>query len=160
MSGGRVYLPLTASLLHRAREARGFAELPLRGHAVTPALLEALGDGDQDEHEYAAMTAAAMASIALLGEEDPPRRMVAAVDVPAWEPAGDPADPTVVLVPSPVRWRDLAAVHVDGPDAADDVAAARSGTDDAVDRCLDHDLGWYAVQEVDALLADLGWGTP
>ena len=160
MGSERVYLPLTAGLLRRARTDGGFGDPPLRGHAVTPALADELGRADQEESEYAAMTAASLASLALLTGDDPPRRVVAAVDVPVWEPAGDTDDPSAVLVPTPVPWRRLAAVHVDGPDVAGDVAAAAGGTADAVERCLDHELGWFAAQEVDALLDDLALGSP
>ena len=160
MASERVYLPLTAGLLRRARLDGGFGDPPLRGHAVTPALTDELGATDQEESEYAAMTAAALASLTLLADDDPPRRMVAAVDVPVWEPAGDTEDPTAVLVATPVPWRRLGAVLVDGAEAAADVAEARAGATDALERCLDHDLGWFAVQEVDELLDDLALGSP
>jgi hypothetical protein len=180
----RVYLPLTASTLRRAREEGSFGAPPLMAHAVTPTLVEALGASgpEQEECEYAAMTAAALESLELMGPDDPPRRLVAAVDVPAWEPrpgTEEDAESTAVAVPTPVAWRRLAAVHADGPDAEDDVRAARDAVSSAagddladhpadqearlealVERCLGHDLGWFAAQEVDELLRDLGWGSP
>ena len=155
----RVYLPLTPSLLRRAREQGGFGTPPLPGHAVTPALVDELGDAGshEEECEYAAMNAAGLESLTMLAPDDPPRRVVVAVDVPAWEPrTGD--DVSAVTVPTAVPWRRVAAVHVDGPPAEPDVLAARDGTADALERCLDHDLGWYAVQEVDELLRGLAWG--
>jgi hypothetical protein len=57
-----------------------------------------------------------------------------------------------------------ASVHVDDPSAADDVtaavaaiAAADAGDDDArftVDGAADHQLQWYGVQELPALLTE------
>jgi hypothetical protein len=50
-------------------------------------------------------------------------------------------------------------VLADSDDAAGAVVRARDagGTDEAaLDECLDHELGWFAAQEVDALLAGLG----
>ncbi len=59
----------------------------------------------------------------------------------------------------------VAAVHVDAPDAEEAVAAARAawaaadaGDADAarvVERCLDHELGWFAAQEVNDLIESL-----
>ena len=49
--------------------------------------------------------------------------------------------------------------HVDAEDASADVAAALGGAPEAVERCLHHELGWYAVQEVDELLEHLSWGS-
>ena len=160
MAHERVYLPLSATLLRRARAEGRFGKPPLGGHAVTPRLARELGGADQEESEYAAMTAAALASLELLTDADPPRRVVAAVDVPGWEAVESSDDPSAVRVATPVPWRRLAAVHVDGADAAADVSRARGGDPDAVERCLDHELGWFAVQEVDELLDHLTLGLP
>ena len=162
----RVYLPLTPALLRAARDAKELGGPPLPGHAVTPALMAELGGADEEEGEYAALTAAGLESLQLLTPEDPARRVVAAVDVSSWEPRPDSDDPSAVLVPTTVGWRRLASVHVDAPDAATAVGSARdacsaAAADPAVDaaaaieRCLDHELGWFAVQEIDALLEDL-----
>ena len=53
-----------------------------------------------------------------------------------------------------VPFSQVAAVHVDAPDAETDVAAAVADPSDAalVERAMDHDLAWYAVQEIDELL--------
>jgi hypothetical protein len=163
VTSGRVYLPVTAASLRRARDMREFGPAPLQGHAVTPAVLAELPDASEEELEYAALTAAALDSLTLLTDDDRARRMVAAVDVTGWEvTSGDDADATAVVVPAEVPWRRLASVLVDAPDAEADVAAARltrrQGADEAaaaaaLSRCLDHDLGWYAVQELDQLLA-------
>ena len=155
----RVYVPLTPTLLRRAREEGGLDDLPLAAHAVTPELVSELGAADADEAEYLALTAAALESLSLLRPDEPPRRIVAAVDVPAWEPRPEGEQPSAVSVPTRVPWRRLVAVHVDAEEASSDVAAALGGEPDAVERCLDHELGWYAVQEVDELLEHLSWGS-
>ena len=167
----RVYLPLTASLLRRARDEGELGPAPLEGHAVTPDLLAELGgDGrepDQEESEYAALSSAALDSLLLLGPEDPPRRLVAAVDVASWEPrSGSGNGAGAVTVPFAVPLRRLAALLADDPAAEADVAAARDavgeggdGADGAVDRCFDHELGWFAAQELDAVLDHLAWGS-
>ena len=97
---------------------------------------------------------------------EPARRVVLALDVPAvrlgGSHAGDP-DATVVEVDEAVSWRQVAAVLADSADAEDAVSAAREalrqGSPDAsqrVGRCLEHELGWWAAQEVEGLLGDLG----
>jgi hypothetical protein len=114
---------------------------------------------DDEEREYAALTAAALGAIALLADGDPPFRLVAAVDVGGWEP-DDVDDPTVVRLAHEVPWKRLAAVLADSPDAAPAVAHAVAHAveqgDAALEACLDHELGWFATQEVDALLLGLG----
>lgn len=154
----RVYLPLTVSGLRAARAAGGFGPPPLRAHAVTAGLREAVPDGDQDDWEYLALTAAARASVELLGEADPARRLVAALDVPevAEDPGSD--DVTRVVLRADVAWRHLASVHVDSAEAVPHVAAARGGEEQAWEDCDDHDLEWWAPQEVDVLLAGFDAG--
>ena len=162
----RVYLPLTPTTLRAARDRRELLDPPLLGHAVTPGLLAELGGADDEEAEYAALSAAALESLTMLSPDEPARRVVAAVDVVSWEPRAGADDASAVVVPAPVTWRRLAAVHVDAAEAAADVATARDALAAAdgepageavaaVERCLDHEPGWFAVQEVDALLEDL-----
>jgi hypothetical protein len=124
---------------------------PFAAHAVTDAVRAAMPDAGEEEWEYAAASAAAQASVALLDEHQPPRRVVLAVDVPEVSPVPGGDHPTVV------------AVLADSADAEPEVAAARAavgrGSPDAVrllERCLDHELGWWAAQEVDAVLEELG----
>ncbi len=157
----RVYLPCTPRTLAAVVAAGGVGPAPLAAHAVTDAVREALAAGE--EEEYAAATAAAQSSIGLLRHDELARRVVLAVDVPTIREVPDTADPTVVEVGEPVPWRRVAAVLVDSADAEDAVGAAlealRQGSPDAArqaERCLDHELGWWAAQEVDALLTDLG----
>src|SRR4051812_37420081 len=77
----RVYLPSTVGRLRAALAADG-VEVPV-GYAVTPALREWYLEGDLDELEYAASTAAGRAALRLLAEGgDEPRRVVLAAEVP------------------------------------------------------------------------------
>lgn len=157
----RVYVATTWRGLRRVVTADGIGPAPFFGHAVTRALREAWPDGGDEELEYAATTAAARTCLGMLTDEDPPRRVVLAVDAETVRESED-VDPTVVEVGEVVPMRLVAAVLVDTQDAADDVVAAREAwprtlqgdaeAEAVVDRCLDHDLAWFAVQEIAQLL--------
>lgn len=157
----RVYVATTWSGLRQVVTADGIGPAPFFGHAVTRALRAAWPEGGDEELEYAATTAAARTSLGLLTDEEPPRRVVLAVDAETVVESED-EDPSVVEVGEVIPMRRVAAVLVDTEDAAADVAAAREawpatlqGDTDAeavVDRCLDRDLAWFAVQEVGELL--------
>ena len=162
----RVYLPCT---LPRLREvlATGSVEVGpdgLVGFAVTPALREWYTEGDLEELEYAATTAAARASLRLLADEgEALRRVVLAADVPDGQarPAPD-LDRAAVRVAGPVPLRMVQSGLVDVPAAVGDVRravsalpAAASGDDDAVfivESVEDHELAWYAAQELPVLV--------
>lgn len=160
----RVYLPTTLAGLRAALEAGSIDAAS--GFAVTPALREWYVEGDLEELEYAATTAAARASLGLLAARDgsAPRRVVLAVDLAddAVQPAPE-LDRAAVRLSAPVPWQAVESALVDDPSAADDVLsaiaalpAAEAGDDDAaftVDSVDDHELGWYAVQELSALVA-------
>ena len=133
----RVYVPMTQATL-AAVVAEGRLTGPFRAHAVTPALVEAWPEGDAEEHEYAAMAAAAEASWQLRGGAAPARRFVLAGDVPDVTPvAGD--DPTLVDVAADLPWKHVASAHVD----AHDVTAAD---------LEDAELAWFATQEIASLV--------
>ncbi len=87
----RVYLPSTLPLLAAAVAAGEIGPPPLAACAVTPALREWYVEGDAEELEYVALTAAAAGSLRLLAydESAPRRRVVVAVDV-ADSPSGPP----------------------------------------------------------------------
>ena len=158
----RVFVATTWTGLQQVVTADGIGPAPFFGHAVTRALRAAWPEAGDEELEYAATLAAARTSLGLLTDEDPPRRVVLAVDAETVIEADDDADPTVVEVGEVVPMRLVAAVLVDTEDAADEVEAARAawpaalgGDADAeavLDRCLDRDLAWFAVQELGELL--------
>ena len=161
----RVYLPATTNVL-RTLVDEGRLTGPLTAFAVTPGLRDfyALSDAgaDEEELEYAALLAAARASLRLI-DVDPSaarRRVVLAADVPdsAVTEVEDPdADRGAVRIGG-----DVALAAVAGAEAEDDVRAAVGvvleadlGSEDAqfvVDQAEGHELAWYATQEIGTLL--------
>ena len=77
----RVYVPATLDALARFVAEGGIGPTPVHAHAVTAWLRAAWPEADEEEWEYAALMAAADASLALLTEEDPPRRVVLVAEV-------------------------------------------------------------------------------
>jgi hypothetical protein len=165
MSSTRVYVPTSMAGLRALVTADGIGPAPFVAHAVTDELRAAYADGGEEEWEYAAAAAASRASLALIGEDDQPRRVVVAVDVGTVLPAEGPqaeADPTIVTVDEVVPFRRIGSVLVDLPEAEADVRAAAAawlaaeGGDEAADqlveRALDHELAWFAAQEIGDLL--------
>jgi hypothetical protein len=166
----RVYLPATTNVL-RTLVDEGRLTGPLTAFAVTPGLREfyALSDAgaDEEELEYAALLAAARASLRLV-DIDPSaarRRVVLAADVPdsAVAEIEDPdADRGAVRITGDVALAGVASAHVDGAEAEGDVRAAVDvvleadlGSEDAqfvVDQAEGHELAWYATQEIGTLL--------
>jgi hypothetical protein len=162
----RVFLPATTTVL-RTLVDEGRLTGPHTAFTVTPQLREfyALSDADADveELEYAALLAAARASLRLLDVDPlaPRRRVVLAADVP--ETAVQPIDDAdtergAARVEADVRMKDVASAHIDGSDAEEDIRAAVNvvleadlGSEDAqfvVDQAEGHELAWYATQEI------------
>jgi hypothetical protein len=123
-----------------------------RAHAVTPALRELFPDEDDEGLEYAAQLAAADDSLERVGNapEAPRLRVVlpADVDEAAVTVLDDDEVPSAVSLASPVPLPAVVCALVDEPSAADDVAAAVTGDDDAVERLDDRDLLWYDATEL------------
>lgn len=161
MSRTRVYVPSSFAGLRALVTADGIGPAPFLAHAVTDELRRAFPEGGDEELEYAAAAAASRTSLGLLGEGDARRRVVVAADVETVTRIPDD-DPTVVEVGEVVPFRRIAALLVDTADAEDDVTAAArvwaaaeagdAGAEEVVQRCLDHELGWYASQEIGDLL--------
>jgi len=166
----RVYVPLTLPGLAEAYKTGELGAGPFLAYAVTPALREWYLSDDIEELEYAALNRAALASLRLLAADPGAvrRRVVVAVDVPDGAAAADPdrgLDPAAlgeVRVAGAVPLGKAASVHVDAGDAEADVTAAVEaleaadrGDDDAqfvVDGAEDHELLWYATQEIPNLV--------
>lgn len=148
---------LVADGLLHARSGTAFA--------VTPTLRESYAEGDDDELAEVALREAALASLRLLAGEGesglPPRRAVLVVDV-AEATARPDLDDAVVRLGGPVPLADVIAVYVDNAAAETDVLAAVELVDEAdlgdedaelaVGDAQDHDLAWYASQELPFLL--------
>lgn len=160
----RIYLPATLAGVQQWLDDGAWMPLGGTGFAVTPALREAYTAGDEEELAEVALGEAARASLRLLGaqESDLPLRRVVVVaerDDAVLHPELDDA---VVKLPGPVTAGQVVAVHVDGAAAEDAVRAAVDvvdaadlGDEDAelaVGDAQDHDLAWYATQELPFLL--------
>ncbi|MFD6420313.1 DUF6912 family protein [Streptomyces sp. NPDC060194] len=166
----RVYVPLTLPALAEALKAGEIGPGPLTAYAVTPALREWYVSDDIEELEYAALNRAASGSLRLIAGDPATarRRVVAAVDVADSAAVADPdrgLDPGAlgeVRLAAAVPLAKVAAVHADGDEAEPDVTAAAAalgaadlGDDDArfvVDGAEDHELLWFATQEIPGLL--------
>lgn len=134
----RVYLPLTLPALAAALE-EGAVSVAV-GFAVTDELRAALALDDEDL-EYEASRSAAAASLLRIRQEGAPlRRVVLAVDIDDRLIRAGPGD-------------DLAMVHLDEAVAWSDVAAGLADEDQVTERTVeDEELGWYATQELPALV--------
>ena len=133
--------------------------------AVTPTLREAYAEGDDDELADVALREAALASLRLLAGEGtsdlPLRRAVVVAEVEGATARPD-LDDAVVRLSAPIAFTDVIAAYVDNADAEQAVVpaieavdAADLGDEDAefiVGDAQDHDLAWYAAQEVPFLI--------
>jgi hypothetical protein len=161
----RVYVPATVPMLATLRASGSLGPGSLVAHAVTPSLREWYAEGDEEELEYVAFTRAAQAALQLLRHdpEAPRRRVVVSADVAAGSVKREEVElgSSTVRLSGPLALGDVAAIHLDGADAADEIAAAvdvveeaLAGDPDAqftVDGAEDHELEWYAVSELDQL---------
>ncbi len=170
----RIYVPATLAMLQQLVADGCLRPVNGTAFAVTPRLREAYAEGDDDELGEVALREAALAALRLLamdadaaepaGGELPVRRAVLVADI------GDVADVTlrpdlddaVVRIGEPVAIDDVIAVFVDNSVAEAAVTAAIAAIDAAdlgdedaellVGDAQDHDLAWYATQELPFLL--------
>jgi hypothetical protein len=161
-----VYVPATLAMLQKlvadglihARSGTAFA--------VTPTLRESYAEGDDDELAEVALREAALASLRLLAAEGPdsglpPRRAVLVADVDDVTVRPD-LDDAVVRLAGPIEIADVIAAYVDNAAAEAAVTSAIEAIDEAdlgdedadliVGDAQDHDLAWYASQELPFLL--------
>ena len=160
----RVYIPATLAMLQRLVANGTLAPVNGTAFAVTPALREAYAEGDDDELAEVALREAALASLRLLGSEGsefPCRRAVLVADVDRVTPL-PLLDDAVVRLTGPVALGQVVCAYVDNAAAEGAVAAAVEAVDAAdlgdedaeltVGDAQDHDLAWYAPQELPFLL--------
>jgi hypothetical protein len=159
----RVYIPATVAMLQQLVADGSLWPVNGTAFAVTPTLREAYTGGDDDELAEVALREAALASLRLLAaaENPPPRRAVLAAEVEQVRYRPD-LDDAVVRVGAPVGIEQVIAAYVDNAAAEPAVTraievidAADLGDEDAelvVGDALDHDLAWYANQELPFLL--------
>lgn len=147
--------------------------------AVTPKLRESYFEGDEDELGEVALREAALGSLRLLAAEGsgtgglersdsgsgtaglPLRRAVLVAEVDGATARPD-LDDAVVRLAGPVGMADVVAAYLDNAaaepavaDAIEAIDAADLGDEDAeftVGDAQDHDLAWYASQELPFLL--------
>jgi hypothetical protein len=160
-----VYIPATLAVLQQLVADGSFSPLNGTAFAVTPKLRESYAEGDDDELAEVALREAALASLRLLaadlGEGLPPRRAVLAAEVEDARYRPD-LDDAVVRLAAPVAMDQVVAAYVDNVAAEPAVAAAIEAIDAAdlgdedadliVGDAADHDLAWYATQELPFLL--------
>ncbi|HYP93340.1 MAG TPA: hypothetical protein VER34_09350 [Mycobacterium sp.] len=161
----RVYIPATLVMLQRLVADRLMHPRSGTAFAVTPTLREAYAEGDDDELADVALREAALASLRLLAGEGtsdlPPRRAVVVAEVEGATARPD-LDDAVVRLSAPIAFTDVIAAYVDNADAEqavlpaiEAVDAADLGDEDAefiVGDAQDHDLAWYAAQELPFLI--------
>jgi hypothetical protein len=159
----RVYIPATVATLQQLVADGSLWPVNGTAFAVTPTLREAYAEGDDDELAEVALREAALASLRLLAAapETLRRRAVLAADVDGAKCRPD-LDEAVVRLAAPVALDHVIAAFVDNSDAEPAVAAAVAvidaadlGDEDAdlvVGDAQDHDLAWYATQELPFLL--------
>ena len=161
----RVYVPATLAMLQQLVADRSLRARNGTAFAVTPTLREAYAEGDDDELADVALRDAAVASLRLLAGEGisslPPRRAVVVAEVEGATARPD-LDDAVVRLSEPIAYDQVVAAYVDNADAESAVVpaieavdAADLGEEDAefiVGDAQDHDLAWYAPQELPFLL--------
>lgn len=168
----RVYIPATLAMLARLVADGSLPAVSGTAFAVTPALRESYAHGDDDELAEVALAEAALASLRLLGSEAeraaedadaalPIRRAVLVAEAEDATARPD-LDAAVVRLAGPVKIGDVVAAYVDNAAAEPAVLAAVAVIDDAdlgdedaeltVGDAADHDLAWYATQELPFLL--------
>ncbi|MEO6793378.1 MAG: hypothetical protein ABI253_04800 [Mycobacterium sp.] len=165
----RVYIPATLATLAQLVAEGSLRALSGTAFAVTPALRESYAHGDDDELAEVALGEAALASLRLLGAAEagpagaalPTRRAVLVAEVDGATARPD-LDAAVVRLAGPVAIGDVVAAYVDNAAAESAVLAAVGAIDGAdlgdedaeliVGDAQDHDLAWYATQELPFLL--------
>ena len=163
----RVYIPATLPMLAELVADGSMQPRSGTAFAVTPALREAYAEGDDEELAEVALGEAARASLRLLSAESDDagklRRAVVVADAPTDAATARPdLDDAVVRVSGRVSMDQVAAVYVDNAAAEPAVRAAIAVIDEAdlgdedaeltVGDAQDHDLAWYATQELPFLL--------
>lgn len=162
----RVYIPATVAMLQQLVSDGSLWPVNGTAFAVTPTLREAYAQGDDDELAEVALREAALGSLRLLGADDKSLRrravLVADVDPDSGAKCRPDLDDAVVRLAAPVSMDHVVAAFVDNSAAEPAVSAAIAVIDDAdlgdedadlvVGDAQDHDLAWYATQELPFLL--------
>ncbi|OBK11834.1 DUF6912 family protein [Mycobacterium asiaticum] len=164
----QVYIPATLAMLQQLVADGSLRPVNGTAFAVTPKLRESYAEGDDEELADVALREAALASLRLLAGDDaqtlPPRRAVLAAEVAEAEGMSyrPDLDDAVVRLGGSVAMDRVVAAYVDTAAAEPAVTAAIEAIDAAdlgdedadlvVGDAQDHDLAWYAAQELPFLL--------
>ncbi|WP_414738686.1 DUF6912 family protein [Mycobacterium haemophilum] len=174
----QIYIPATVAMLQQLVADGSLWPINGTAFAVTPTLREAYAEGDDDELAEVALREAALASLRLLAADTPDaaatgesaaalpaRRAVLAAEVDVGESRvtyRPDLDDAVVRLGAPVTIDQIVAAYLDTASAEPAVTAAIAvidaadlGDEDAdliVGDAQDHDLAWYANQELPFLL--------
>lgn len=156
----RLYVPATLSDLDTVTGGKIDFQ-PRRAHAATPSLIAELAEHDItdiEEVEYAAQLAAADDSLMLIAERPTEHwlRLVISVDLPdsavtpatGSDPDGVPYPASAVDITEAVNQVPIVCVHVDEPEAANDIQGVLQGDEDAMESLSNRDLLWYDVTEL------------
>ena len=162
----RVYVPATLAMLQQLVADQMLHARSGTAFAVTPTLRESYAEGDDDELAEVALREAALASLRLLAGEGtvglPPRRAVVVAEVDDRDGPARSRRRGGAAGRTRSRSADVIAAYVDNADAEAAVLAAIEAVDEAdlgdedaefvVGDAQDHDLAWYASQELPFLL--------
>jgi hypothetical protein len=162
----RIYVPTTVAGLAALHATGRLAPAPISAHAVTAALRGSWPGADEEELEYAVLMAAAFDSLQLIAAgSGEPRRVVVVADVADADTRPGPED-TAVIATAEVSLGQCSAVHVDDADAEGEIVLALTRLPDAAagdERALadvslvEHELMWFATQEIPDLLGQTRW---
>jgi hypothetical protein len=162
----RIYVPTTVAGLAALHTTGRLAPAPLSAHAVTPALRASWVGADDEELEYAVLMAAAFDSLQLIAATSgEPRRVVVVADVDDADTQPGTED-TAVTVAVEVPLSRCSAVHVDDADAEGEIVLALGRLPEAAagdERALadvslvEHELMWFATQEIPDVLGQTRW---
>ena len=163
----RLYVPATLDELDSATVTAEGATWTVPGrpaHAVTAALRAAEPDEDEEGLEYLAFLAAAHDSLERVAENPSGSRLRVVVTVEVSDALVHPARDDGHVASQVCVHQDhpdtpVVAIHVDEPEAAEDIAgvlqaaagddaAADAALEEAIQRVTDRDLLWYAPEEL------------
>ena len=165
----RVYVPATLAMLQQLVADGSLRPVSGTAFAVTPTLREAYAEGDDDELADVALREAALASLRLLADDSRDRGPGAAAGGAGGRRPTVPTSTAAArsrrrrgAAGGPVALERVIAAYVDNAAAepavlaaVEVVDAADLGDEDAeltVGDAQDHDLAWYAPQELPFLL--------
>jgi hypothetical protein len=162
----RIYVPTTVAGLAALHTTGNLAPAPLSAHTVTPALRASWVGADDEELEYAVLMAAAFDSLQLIAETSgEPRRVVVVADIDDADTQPG-AEDTAITVGVEVPLSRCSAVHVDDADAEGRLVLALGRLSEAAagdERALadvslvEHELMWFATQEIPDVLGQTRW---